>query len=486
MQLVSNQTKLKFFDWTLEQVNKASRAIGRISLAGTTDNVDWTQEEYQAYKVVFQDVWTYVCGNLIATNAALLPIGAFKRQPKTKGSEFAFDEDHPVSRILYEPNPWQTGPEFIEATAWSLRISGQYFHELVRDGYDKVPEEIYVLDPRQVQIVPDAKNFIKKYKVNVNGTWEDFAPYQISWGKHCNPSNPYEALSPATASGNSINQNIAAGKYGTMFFRNGGMPLGTMESDRRLSEPDYERIRTNWSKSVKGVQNWFKLLILEGGLKYKQVQASPRDLALVDLKEQVKSEILAGQGVPALLVGDTRQFNYSNSKEVQKLFWRNTMSTVLRLIAGRMTKDLVIKSERTSGKVKVLFDLSGVDALQEDQEIKSRIAFNLQKSGVMCWDEIRKILYRMQPYPNGIGSEIYMPSNMVTAAALIANGGKPIANVGTGQSGKPGGPDASSQDEGKKPGANAGKPAKMITDEEFRKFLEEIPDDFFKETILVG
>lgn len=483
MAIISKSLKKKIVDAGLEFFTKSSRALGRLSISTSVDNVDWEREEYEAYRAIFQDVWIYVCINIVATNAAMLPVGAFKRQPKTQGSEYLYQEDHWLTNLLEEPNPQQTKNEFIEATAWSLRLSGQYFHEKVGPGgalkLGERPTELYVLDPRQVRVIPDPKNYVKRYDVNVGGIWTPFQPWEISWGKHTNPSNIYEGLSPNTPAGNSINANIAAGKYATMFFRNGGMPIGTMESDRRLGEPDYARIRANWNKSAKGIRNWFKLLILEGGLKFKAIQETPRNLALIELKKQLQMEIFAAHGVPMSMAGDSKSVNYASAKEFQKMFWRGTETPVLQLIAGRFTKDMLSKEERANGKIKVMFDATGVDALQEDQEIKSRIAFNLYKGLTMTPDQIRKYLYKMQPHDGGFGAHLYLPSNMVTAEALINNGGKPLQGQGVGgdgKPGKPGGPNAQPGDEGSKPGANDGKPAK-----EFKEFNE-----YYRDTVLIG
>jgi HK97 family phage portal protein len=430
-------------------------------------------EATAAFEAIRKSSWLYYCIHTIGTSAAGLPFGEFKKGPTTKGGDYVLDEDSIITKLIYSPNPIQTKDEFIEAIFFSLEATGLLFIEVV--GTKKAPVEMYVLDPRNMKIEKDSKKYVSRYIYTVNGKEIPYQPEEIIFHRYHNPNNPYGGLAPATPAGDAINSDILANEYNNEYFHNSAIPAGTLETETRMNDTEVDQLRMQWEKGHKGKKRRHRVAILWGGLKFKATQRSPRDMEFIKQKESNKLEILSTFGVPEDMGLD---------KEKRKMFWMQTMRPRLRALARRLTMEFGLDGF----KHKVMFDLTDVEALQDDQEIKSRIAFNLAKSYVMVPDEIRRIFYKLPPLANGTGATIWVPTNLVPAS-LQMNG--PVAaqpTTSTGKPGKPGGPNAQPKPEGQKPGANDGKPAgkelEEITQDELVKLYHAHWDQFLQDNDL--
>jgi HK97 family phage portal protein len=439
----------------------------------------WTiasnDEDRLAYDAVKKNVWQYAAIYAIASSAAMLTFGTFKKAVSTKGGDYELDENDKITRLFAKPNPYQTSHEFMEASFWSLELSGKLFYECVPSKQN--PEQIYVLDPRRMTVLKDAKKFIVGYEYDLNGEPVPLTPDQVVFHRYHDPNDPWEGLSASTPAGDSINSDISANVYNNSFFTNSAIPALVMEFDRRIDQQEAEKIERHWAKGFRGGKKSHKLAVMWGGGKLSPIQKTPRDMEFVKQKALNREEILSSYGVPPVIVGLLEQSNYGNSKEQKKLFWQQTMMTKLASFAQRMSMEFGLDGV----KRKTAFDLTVVDALQEDHEIRSRVAFNLAKASIMTPDELRRIFYKLPPLPNGTGATIWVPTNMVPAN-LQMNGPAASKPTGNGQSGKPGGPDAQSKPDGQKPGSNDGKPAGKSDEEVF----DEAADQMIKRILRIA
>lgn len=462
-------------------VHRASKVIGKG--ASFTQNGRWIMqtetETKMAYEAIGRDAWMYAAAYTITSSASMLPFGVYKRSPSTKGSEYSLDESDQLTNLWLKPNPYQTSEEFIESCYWSLELSGKLFVEVV--GGKKSPTELYILDPRRMKINKDHQKFIAGYEYDLDGKKVPFTPDEIIFHKYTDPSDPYGGLAACTPAGDAINSDISSNEYNNAFFDNSGIPSGVLKTERRINDTEADAIALSWGKSHKGSKKAHKVAVLYGGLEFEVIQKSPKDMEFSKQKGLNREEILAAYGVPPVLVGLLESVNYSNAREQKKLFWQHTMRPKLVNFAKRMSLEFGLDGF----KRKFMFDLSDVDALQEDEEIKSRIAFNLSKSG-FSWDEIRKRIYKLAPLKGGVGVYPWVPTNMVPANLQM--NGPAQAKPQTGKPGKPDGPSDNPGPEGRKPEAGKDLSPKEQELDEMIKRLEQFANDSNNqgETVLVG
>ena len=78
-------------------------------------------------------------------------------------------------------------------------------------------------------------------------------------------------------------------------------------------------------QSFQGARNAGRPLLLEGGLDWKAMSLSPRDMDFIELKHAAAREIALAMGVPPMLLGIPGDNTYANYQEANRSFWRQTV-----------------------------------------------------------------------------------------------------------------------------------------------------------------
>ena len=74
-------------------------------------------------------------------------------------------------------------------------------------------------------------------------------------------------------------------------------------------------------------------MVLEGGLDWKALGISPRDMDFVEAKNAAAREIALAFGVPPMLLGIPGDNTYSNLMEANRALWRQTIVPLVRRVA---------------------------------------------------------------------------------------------------------------------------------------------------------
>ena len=104
--------------------------------------------------------------------------------------------------------------------------------------------------------------------------------------------------------------------------------------DGQLTGEQYERLEGELETGFQGARHAGRPLLLEGGLDWKPLSLSPKDMDFVEAKHAAAREIALALGVPPMLLGIPGDNTYSNYQEATRSFWRQT---VLPLV-NRTTK----------------------------------------------------------------------------------------------------------------------------------------------------
>ena len=80
------------------------------------------------------------------------------------------------------------------------------------------------------------------------------------------------------------------------------MVYGSTES---MPPAQFERLKRELEDSFQGARNAGRPLLLEGGLDWKAMSLSPRDMDFIALKQMAAREIALALGVPPRLLGIT-------------------------------------------------------------------------------------------------------------------------------------------------------------------------------------
>lgn len=263
----------------------------------------------------------YRCVRLIAEAAASAPL---KVGP----------EGHPLARLLARPNPEQTGVELLEAFYGHLQVAGNAYLEAA--GLDgDAPSELYVLRPDRMSVVPGPDGWPVGWEHRVGAQVRRFERDPVSNDapilhlKLFHPGDDWYGLSPMEAAAFSIDIHNAGGAWNKALIDNAARPSGALVftgagGADRLSEEQFRRLKDELETLHAGASNAGRPLLLEGGLEWRPMSLSPADMDFIEARHAAARDIALAFGVPPMLLGIPGDNTYSNYREANLAFWRQT------------------------------------------------------------------------------------------------------------------------------------------------------------------
>jgi HK97 family phage portal protein len=245
--------------------------------------------------------------------------------------------EHPLLDLLQNPNPMQSGPQYMRAKIGFLMIAGNGYEEAV-EANGQV-RELYQLRPDRMKIVPGANGFPKEYIYKVGGREVRFPvdPDLSSPVRHLrmfNPLDDWYGMSPIEAGAYAIDQHNLSMTWMQALLQNSARPSGALvvTGDKDLSDDQFNRLKAQMESEYQGAQNGGRPLLLEGGLDWRQMGLSPADMGIIETKYSSARDVCLALGVPPQLLGIPGDNTYSNYQEARLAFWEDTVVPLLDMI----------------------------------------------------------------------------------------------------------------------------------------------------------
>ncbi|MBZ0217375.1 MAG: phage portal protein [Fimbriimonadaceae bacterium] len=114
-----------------------------------------------------------------------------------------------------------------------------------------------------------------------------------------------------------------------------------------------------------GVRQCRPLLLLEGGLDWKSMSLSPRDMDFMEAKHAAARDIALAFGIPPMLLGIPGDNTYTNYQEANRVFWRQTVLPLANRVAKAMTNWL---TPIYGDGLTLAFDMDRIEALAQERD----------------------------------------------------------------------------------------------------------------------
>jgi len=347
---------------------KASRtgpllALQTLGLARWTPrtNHELTRAGYERNAVVYR------CVRMIAEAAATVPWLVYDN-----GLE---DEHHPLMKLLARPNPAGSQGEFLELIFTNLLLAGNAYIEAV--NVDAIPRELYALRPDRMRIEPGPSGWPAAYEYAVGSQKVRFAvdPDGLSPILHlkmCNPLDDHYGYAPLSAAQEALDIHNAASSWNRALLENAARPSGALVysggDGTGLTSEQFDRLKVELDDNFSGSQNAGRPLLLEGGLDWKALSLSPKDMDFIQAKAAAAREIALAFGVPPLLLGLPGDHTFANYSEANRAFWRQTVIPLVR----RTQQGFAGWLGAIYGDVRIDANLDPIDALADEREAEWR------------------------------------------------------------------------------------------------------------------
>jgi HK97 family phage portal protein len=347
---------------------KASQAKSLISMH-QLGQAQWTPRDYTSFanEGFGQNAICHRCIRMIAQSAATIPL-----RVREEGEDY---KEHPLLDLLNNPNAHQCGPDLFEEWYGYLMVAGNSYLELV--SLNETPRELYVLRPDRMKIIAGEKGWPQAFQYSVNNQFVTFPipdgtdgneQSPILHTKLFHPTNDHYGMSPIEAAASAVDIHNAASNWNKALLDNSARPSGALiytAKDGQLTNEQYERLQSELEENFEGSANAGKPLLLEGGLDWKNMGLSPRDMDFIEAKYIAAREIALAFGVPPMLLGIPGDNTYSNYAEANRTFWRQTILPLVERSAKTLTNWL---RPSFGNSLTLKPDITEVTALTQERE----------------------------------------------------------------------------------------------------------------------
>jgi HK97 family phage portal protein len=239
--------------------------------------------------------------------------------------------EHQLVTLLERPNEKQSWRDFQEMVLLHLNLAGNAFIHRAAPL-----QQLTVLRPDLVEIIPDDKGDIDYYKYKTGQSTQDYDTYQPDEVCHlmfCDPINPFDGIAPAEAAAMSINLNNVAREWNHAKLKNTVGISGAFFSDAlALNENQQQQIEEK-IMDYTGPQNAGKYALLDGVKDYKPLADSSKEMDWFNIMELSAHEISMAIGVPKeLLWGEATFENLDQAK--RQLYIGTVLPQLGKIIDG--------------------------------------------------------------------------------------------------------------------------------------------------------
>jgi HK97 family phage portal protein len=298
----------------------------------------WTPRDYAAFarEGFLQNAIVYRSVRMVAEAAASVPLLLFDGEEEVSG--------HPLLDLIARPNPASSAPDLLESWYGYLLVSGNAYLEAVAIG--GVIRELHALRPDRMKVVSGLDGWPEAFEYSVDGRSVRFAG-EVAPGvrpilhvKLFNPVNDHYGMSPIEAAATAIDTHNTASRWNKALLDNSARPSGALvytSRDGNLSPEQYSRLKSELEQGFQGAAQAGRPLLLEGGLDWKSMSLSPKDMDFIEAKHVAAREIALALGVPPMLLGIPGDNTYSNYQEATRTFWRQTVLPLVNRTAKSLS-----------------------------------------------------------------------------------------------------------------------------------------------------
>lgn len=325
----------------------------------------WTPRDYAALarEGYLSNAIVHRAVRLIAENAAscnfLIYEGAQER------------EAHPLLQLFTRPNARQDGATFFEALYAHMLLAGNAYVEAVALGEEV--RELHALRPDRMKVVPGHDGWPEAYDYSVAGRSVRFDQLASSVPPilhltFFHPLDDHYGLAPVEAAAVAVDTHNAAAKWNKALLDNAARPSGALvysgPEGAMLSDQQFDRLKRELTDTYQGAVNAGRPLLLEGGLDWKAMSLTPKDMDFLEAKNSAAREIALAFGVPPMLLGIPGDNTYANFQEANRALWRQTILPLASRVGSALAQWL---APQFGDGLRVVIDTDRIDALAIDR-----------------------------------------------------------------------------------------------------------------------
>lgn len=215
-----------------------------------------------------------------------------------------------TSNFLRRPDADMPRSAFVEMSVVSLAASGNAYWRKRYDPYGRIVS-CQVLNPNMMQVVRDRG--VLKY--HYAGDDETLYAKDIQHLKLLRVPGSEYGLGPIQAARVELEGALDLRDYSSNWFREAGVPTGTLTSDQIVSDTQADKAKERWHASQGGKRD---IAVLGSGLHYEAMFLNPADAQFLENQQFTTTQIARLFGTPSSLMLATVEGNSQTYQNVEQ------------------------------------------------------------------------------------------------------------------------------------------------------------------------
>src|SRR5262245_21152958 len=339
--------------------------------------------------------------------ARTFPEAPLRVQRRGRGGLLVPVDDHPLARLVANPNPAYAGPLLWSATIADWMLCGNAYWYKARNDAGGVAQLWWLpaasVEPKWPE-GPDTTTYVSHYEYRPGRDVLRLAPADVVHYRYgLDPDNPRKGLSPVAALLRELFTDEEAAAYTAQLLRNLAVPgaIINYEQGAPTTKEQALQIKADYESSFRG-SNRGRVLLLTGKTRIDRMSFSPQELDLKALRRVPEERVTAVLGIPAVVAGlgaGLERSTVAHFKEAREAAYESNVSPTQRLRAAEIQMQLLpdLGDEKTQ---LVDFDNGLVRVLQDDQDALYRRLDVAVQGGWITVNEAREAV-ALDPLPDG-------------------------------------------------------------------------------------
>lgn len=280
------------------------------------------------------------CVEVITNSISKLPV--YMMNSKTKERI----DRHPVLKLLTErPNEAMTPSVYKKLVEANRLLGGNGYAIIIRDSRSAQPREL----------IPVNHQYITPYIDEYGKLWYVFRHPKTGEVRRLDNFDilHYKAYSEDGLNGISVLQRAsdtisvatAAQTYENKFYTQNARPTGVLKVADKLEKASKDKIKEEWRSIHEGVDNSFKIAVLDLGLEFQPISISNRDSQFIESKAVSVEDIARFFGVPLYKINSGKQ-SYSSNEQNGIEYVVNTLHPIVTQYEEEDTYKLLFDREK--------------------------------------------------------------------------------------------------------------------------------------------
>jgi len=318
-----------------------------------------------------------------------------------RNGELILDENSKLWDLLQNPNQNQTWNELQYALTVNLALTGNALLrgvDSVGMGVEGAFRELEVLYTQGITPKLNSNHDIVSYDYQIDTIDTNYSADEVVHTKYFNPGEKGlqtgMGLSPLQSAVHPYRTSLHQWEASSNLLKNkGAIGFISNESDDVLDDKELGDAQRMFDSKIGGASKFGKSIITPSKMKYNSMAMSATDMQVIEMGVKTLRAICNIYGVDSSLFNDPANKTYNNRKEAEKALWTNVNIPILKMFEASYNRSFVEKYSKEENKNLVLkYDVSMVDALQEDSDKKIDRVIKLLDKGIITLDQAKEMV----------------------------------------------------------------------------------------------